>query len=101
MFTDPYDGKAVEQSRRALAATLGKFERNLSETGPWLAGSSFSLADIAAAPVIDRIEQLKMADLWENLPTVKDWVERIKSKPAYKKAQPSSEFRMLGLATAS
>jgi glutathione S-transferase len=101
MFTDPYDGKAVEQSRRALAATLGKFERNLYEMGPWLAGSSYSLADIAAAPVIDRIEQLKMADLWENLPTVKDWVERIKSRPAYRKAQPKDEFRMLVLATAN
>ena len=37
------------------------------------------LADIAAAPGIDRIERLGMADLWDDLPAVKDWVNRATS----------------------
>ena len=69
-------------------------DRELNESGPWLAGSSYSLADIAAAPVIDRIQRLGMADLWGKLPAVSDWVERVTSRPAYKKALPRDEFRM-------
>ena len=68
MFTEPYDPKAVQQSRRALGETLVKIDKNLAEKGPWLAGSCYSLADIAAAPVIDRIQRLGMANLWDNLP---------------------------------
>ena len=94
MFLDPPDPKAVDQSRRSLSGTLKKMDRELSESGPWLAGSSYSLADIAAAPVIDRIQRLGMADLWGKLPAVSDWVERVTSRPAYKKALPRDEFRM-------
>ena len=74
MFREPPDPKAVEQSRKALAATLGKMDKSLQARGPWLAGTTYSLADIAAAPVIDRIERLGMADLWDRLPAFKDWV---------------------------
>ena len=34
MFTDPYDEKAVEQSRRALARTLGQIERIYPQAAP-------------------------------------------------------------------
>jgi glutathione S-transferase len=94
MFLDPPDPKAVEQSRRALGATLAKMNANLLAKGPWLAGSAYSLADIAAAPVIDRIERLGMTDLWQRLPAVQDWVTRVSSRDAYRRAAPKEEFRM-------
>lgn len=94
MFTEPFDAAAVEQSRRALASTLSKIDKNLRERGPWLSGSSYSLADIAAAPVIDRIQRLAMADLWEKLPAVKEWVGNVTSRAAYQKAAPKEGFRM-------
>jgi glutathione S-transferase len=94
MFLDPPDPKAVQQSRKLLGATLAKMNEELAESGPWLAGECYSLADIAAAPVIDRIQRLKMADLWDNLPALKSWVERITSRPAYKKAAPPERYRM-------
>lgn len=98
MFLDPPDLKAVEQSRALLAATLLKMDKELRESGPWLAGESYSLADIAAAPVIDRIQRLNMANLWEELPAVKSWVERVTSRPAYKKAAPPDQYRMPSVA---
>jgi glutathione S-transferase len=94
MFLDPPDSKAVEQSRKAMRATLTKMNKELTGSGPWLAGDSYSLADIAAAPVIDRIQRLRMADLWEDLPAVKSWVEHVTSRAAYKKALPPERFRM-------
>ncbi len=94
MFKEPPDPAAVERSRKALAAAFAKMEKGLAEAGPWLAGASFSLADIAAAPVIDRVERLGMAALWSSLPAVKDWVRRLTARPAYRKAAPKDEFRM-------
>jgi glutathione S-transferase len=94
MFLGPPDRNAVEQSRKSLRATLNRMDQELHKSGPWLAGGTYSLADIAAAPAIDRIRRLKMADLWENLPAVKDWVERLTSRAAYKKASPPDQFRM-------
>jgi len=94
MFREPPDPKAVEQSRRLLGATLAKMDKALTESGPWLAGERYSLADIAAAPAIDRIQRLNMANLWDNLPSVKSWVERVTSRPAYKKAAPPERYRM-------
>lgn len=94
MFLEPPDPKAVDQSRKALAATLKKMDASLVTNGPWLAGRAYSLADIAAAPVIDRIERLGMADLWASLPEVKEWVARLTARGAYQRALPREECRM-------
>ena len=94
MFLEPPDLKAVDQSRKLLGATLAKMDKELTESGPWLAGASYSLADIAAAPAIDRIQRLNMAALWDKLPAVKSWVERLTSRSAYKKAAPPEQYRM-------
>jgi glutathione S-transferase len=94
MFLDHADPKAVAQSRKLLAATLAKMNESLAQSGPWLAGASYSLADIAAAPAIDRIERLKMADLWDKLPALNAWIERLRERPAYRKAAPPERYRM-------
>ncbi|MEE8332449.1 MAG: glutathione binding-like protein, partial [Alphaproteobacteria bacterium] len=78
---------------RRLAAAFKRMEETLSQTR-WLAGDSYSLADIAAAPVIDRIEHLGMADLWANSSGTADWVKRLKARPAYQKAQPLDTYRL-------
>jgi hypothetical protein len=44
--------------------------------------------------VVDRIQRLGMADLWENLPAFKHWVERLSSRPAYQRAAPREDARM-------
>ncbi len=94
MFLDPPDPKAVDQSRKMLAATLKKLDSDLQRNGPWLAGKTYSLADIATAPVVDRIQRLGMADLWDKLPSFKNWVERLTRRPAYLQAAPREEARM-------
>lgn len=93
-FKEPPDPSAVDKSCKALAAAFRKMEQGLAQSGPWLAGASYSLADIAAAPVIDRVERLGLADLWSRLPAVGDWVKRLTARPAYRKAAPRNEFRM-------
>jgi glutathione S-transferase len=54
--------------------------------GPYLAGASYSLADAAATPYVWRLEQLKLAPMWQHRPGVAAWYERIRARPSFKTA---------------
>ena len=94
MFKAPIDTKAVDASRGRLAAAIRAMDGQLAEDGPWLAGADFSLADIAAAPIVDRMEALGLAALWNDLPAAADWVTRLTARPAYRKASPPEGCRL-------
>ena len=52
---------------------------------PWLAGDTYSLADIAMAPYINRLDMLGMSGLWQGrLLHLTDWFERIRERPNFK-----------------
>jgi glutathione S-transferase len=56
--------------------------------GPWLAGNMFTLADIAMAPMINRIEVLARPQMISEArrPRVADWWARIQARPGYQTA---------------
>ena len=60
----------------------------------WFAGENYSLADVAAAPFIDRLEELNFVGFWEDKPALNDWIARIKARPAYQKAMPETKQRL-------
>jgi ganglioside-induced differentiation-associated protein 1 len=65
---------------------LGKMEKALAHR-PWLAGDTFSLADIAMTPYVNRLDMLGMAQMWDRTrPQVTAWFARIKARPAFKPA---------------
>lgn len=51
----------------------------------WLAGDTFSLADIGLTPYVNRLDMLGMSGLWEGgrRPRVTDWFNRIKARPTF------------------
>lgn len=55
----------------------------LSERRPWLAGTQFSLADIAAAAQLSCLDYLGDVP-WADFPEAKDWYARIKSRPSFR-----------------
>jgi glutathione S-transferase len=87
MFTEPIDQAAIDKSRKVLRSAFEKMDKELA-IQPWLAGKTYSLADIAAAPAIDRILLLNFSDLWEDLHAMQDWVARLIVRPAYQRALP-------------
>lgn len=91
MFTGPVDQGALDKSRKMLRRAFEKMNRELAGQ-PWLAGRTYSLADIAAAPVIDRIQVLDMADLWNELEALQDWIDRLTGRPAYQRALPKERM---------
>jgi glutathione S-transferase len=55
----------------------------LSERRPWLAGPTFSLADIAAAASLSCLDYIDNVP-WDKNPEAKDWYARIKSRPSFR-----------------
>lgn len=93
LFKAPFDPAAVNASRKMLSSAFRRIDDQLRRH-PWLAGSSYSLADIACAPIVDRVAALGMSDLWQDLPAMRDWVQRLTRRPAYQRAKPLEEFRL-------
>lgn len=99
----PVDQQAIDAARERFSFVFGRMQQAL-ESGPWLAGSTFSLADIAVAPAIDRLTQCGLLDLFQPFPAVLDWVERIQARPTFTAMAPREEQRfgnlVLGLESA-
>ena len=59
-----------------------------SQHGPWIAGKMFTLADVAMAPMVNRIEVLSRPEMIApaKRPKVADWWTRIQARPGYQTA---------------
>jgi glutathione S-transferase len=79
-------GVAAPHVPPALAAYdryLGEMEQALA-SAPYLAGETYSLADIAATPYINRAAALGMDRLWVGRrPRVEDWFARVRARPSF------------------
>jgi len=56
------------------------------ERGPWLCGEMFTLADIAYAPYITRLDHLKFLGLLDKNPRAADWYARMRARESYRQA---------------
>jgi glutathione S-transferase len=75
------------EAYEALGFLLDQLEQTLSRE-PWITGAHYSLADIAMAPFINRIEVLKRPEMVgaSQHPRVAEWWQRIQQRPAFKEA---------------
>jgi len=67
---------------RRFDALLAQFDARLAN-GAWLAGDSFSLADLAYASYMLRLRHLGLDDMILRRPRVAAWVERLFARPSY------------------
>jgi len=78
-FTEEEIARSLDDIRK----TAARMDKTLAEGGPWLLGF-YSIADIAVAPLIDRMEDLGFAHLWEDdHPRVAEWLARMQRRRAY------------------
>jgi ganglioside-induced differentiation-associated protein 1 len=76
----------LAEKYRLYDSYLGKMENALAHQA-WLAGDTFSLADVAMTPYVNRLDMLGMSEMWtKSRPLVTDWFSRIRSRPAFKPA---------------
>lgn len=73
----------VRASFEQIGNTCARMSAAL-EQGPWLLGHQYSLADIIVAPLIDRMNDLGMSEIWTGkYPRVTDWYARMQARPAF------------------
>ena len=63
---------------------LRRMEETLGESD-WLAGESFSMADVAMAPYLNRLAALAMEGLWTGgrRPRAEAWFDRVRQRPSF------------------
>jgi glutathione S-transferase len=79
------DAAPVVEALRHQEHLLDQIEAAMQH-GPYIAGSSWSLADAAATPYVWRLDKLKLARMWDKRPGVAAWYERIRQRPSFKTA---------------
>ncbi len=81
-----FDERDTDAAIDRLSQTVDRMETGLGKSGgPWLMGKSLTLADYCIVPVMDRMNDLGLANAWADHPRVSEWWEQIKRRPAYKK----------------
>jgi glutathione S-transferase len=77
----------VKYAVYAFEATFKNIEIELSDGKDWLVQGKYSLADLGLTPYLARLEYLNLLEVWLNNKTyTKNWWERIKTRPSFKKA---------------
>lgn len=71
-------GVAVKRLRSVLKRLDGLLQEN-----EYLVGSELSIADIVFSPYMTRLEHLSFNILWEDMPKVTAWFERVKGAKGY------------------
>jgi glutathione S-transferase len=82
----------LDGAEQKIAATLERMDTALNDGRHWLVGD-FSLADVAAAPNVYRLDLLDRRDMIERRPRVAAWYERLRARPAFQRTyafSPSS-----------
>src|SRR4051812_36474996 len=72
----------MQEALDRLRQTLERMEKSLKE-GPWVNGGQLTIADLALVPTVVRLEDLRLARLWSDLPGVADWYARIRARPSF------------------
>jgi glutathione S-transferase len=68
-----------------MALLLDEMDEAL-EAGPWLAGPTYTLADVAFTPYLARLEHLNILDMIGERGRVADWYRRCKARPSFHQA---------------
>lgn len=76
------DAPGVGQALRRYRSIIDSMAESL-ETTPWLAGDTYSLADVTMLPYVLRLEHLGLDWFWADAPAVADWLQRSKARPEY------------------
>ncbi|MET0748559.1 MAG: glutathione S-transferase family protein [Rhizobium sp.] len=76
------DSKMMRTARANIRQHL-KYVTWLAGSRQWLAGERMSYADLAAASSISVLDYMGEID-WAEVPIVKDWYQRLKSRPSFR-----------------
>lgn len=87
------DWTVIGASVAACKSIAERIDRAIGDQR-WLAGSAFSLADVAMAPFAERIVNLGLQCLWAELPHGGAWAQRLLARESVTGARPPERYRL-------
>jgi len=79
------DAPTAREAVKEFTRTMVDMDKVLA-AHPWIAGNTYSLADVALSPYLNRLSMLSMDAFWQRYPNVSDWYRRIQVRPSFKPA---------------
>jgi glutathione S-transferase len=74
----------IEYAQFQIRQTCERIEKAIEERGgPWIMGKQYTLVEPQVAPLIDRMEDMGYGDIWQDLPQMSAWWQRVKARPSY------------------
>jgi glutathione S-transferase len=99
--THSFTEEQLADSRRKVAVSIERMEKILQK-GPWLAGPTYSLADINTISMVSPVPRIVPEAMNEkNAPRTFDWLHRMNARPAVKAALAMARNPMPGSAGAA
>ena len=77
------ESREMLASLKAYQRFLTEMDRTLTDS-PWLAGPEFSLGDIDVVPYIWRLRNLHLSGLWDTMPRIQGWLDRVAARPSFR-----------------
>lgn len=79
-----------------LEPMLERLESQLSQTA-WLCGDSYSLADTVWTAVLNRLDELKIGHLWQDItrPALSSYFNQLRARPSFKTAIQDDKMPLL------
>jgi glutathione S-transferase len=92
---DEIDWDNLVGAARACILIAEHIDRALSGSSQWLLGNRFTLADIATAPFVERVENLGLESLvWAGRASGTTWARCLGGRPAVQRSRPPASHRM-------
>ncbi len=85
MGRDGFSATDTQDSLDRLTQTIQRADKAL-QTGPWLLGQQFTIADIVLIPTIVRMDDLGLSHMWNGHPLFAAWYARVQQRPSFKAA---------------
>lgn len=76
----------MDEAMARLTRGVERLAQWLAESGgPWIMGDKISLADLAIMPVIVRMADINLSDMWAGYPQIATWLANVQSTPEFKR----------------
>lgn len=75
----------MDEATGRLRRGVERMARWLDESGgPWLMGETITLPDLAVMPVIVRMDDINLGHVWDDLPEIQAWLDRLRRTAPFK-----------------
>ena len=95
-----FSEQTYDESIEKLRKCVERVAAALADGRAYILGPDYTIADIVLAPSVVRMDDLGLHHLWDDLPSIAAWYERVQARPAFDVAYfPGSRINLAAFET--